>query len=289
VNANRQSTTKTRSIVLVAGLAMLGVASCNESDDPGHGAESSAGGKADDADDAEPIDTRGYAFVLDDEAFSVRRDHAGAPLLATIWGRIGEYSEEAPNVHRKAYDSKPGSLPVPWLLHITKTFLTIHESWAPSFEEMGLDPCDALGITDDWADLVDENGDVDFTALSPEQCFFQRVLWPDPETGELLRYRRTISVAIPDYLTVELDKPPGFPNGRVLHEQINSLMFALAFLDHGGDCQDDDGVVTPCNLHTLWRRSDFLKPQNDVPFFGAAQIGDPPARFPFLAPAHRSR
>jgi hypothetical protein len=281
----RLATAATASIML----AMLASVSCNETvpeaDDV---SDSGPGGKGDDV-DAEDIDTRDYAFILDDGAFSVRRDHAGAPLLATIWGRISEYSEEAPHIEKAAYDSKPDSLPIPWLAHVTARFHTIHQSWAPSFEEMGLDTCDDLGLSDDWFNVVDENGEFDFSQLEPEQCFFQEVLWPNPDTGNPERYRRTISVAIPDWLTIELDKPAGFPNGRVLHEQINSLMFALAFLDHGGNCQDSAGNMSECNLHTLWRRDDFLKPQNDVPFFGASAIGDPPKSFPFLAPAHRAR
>lgn len=269
-------------------LATLGLLSCNgagsgRGDEPASG----PGGKADDA-DGEDIDTRGYAFILDDGTFSVRRDHAGAPLLATIWGRIGEYSEEAPHVETSAYDRGPHAPSVPWLAHITARFHTIHRSWAPSFAEMGLDTCDDLGANDDWFEVVDDNGEFDFSKLEPEQCFFQRVRWPNPDTGKVEAHRRTISIAIPDWLTIELDQPAAFPNGRVLHEQINSLMFALAFLDHGGTCEDDAGNPSECNLHTLWRRGDFLKPHNDVPFFGAAAIGDPPAAFPFLAPAHRA-
>jgi hypothetical protein len=240
-----------------------------------------AGGKADDA-EGDGLDTRGYAFVLDDSAFEVRRDHAGAPLLATIWGRIAEYSEEAPFVEAHAYNRTNAGIDLPWLAHITKTFHTIHKSWAPSFEAMGLDACDDLGVNDDWWRSIG-NGELDFGALEPENCFGQRMLRPDPDRhNRLERYRRTIEVSLPDYLTIELDEAPGFPNGRVLEQQINSLMFAMAFLDQGGDCGDQD-----CNLWTLWERDDFLKPHNDVPFWGAEEIGDPPKGFPFLAPPHR--
>lgn len=272
--------------IAALGLGLLGVGSCQDAAER----EDSSGGsvtKGDDLDDGEELDTRGYGFLLDDDAFNVRRDHAGAPLLATIWGRIDEYSVEAPHVGLATFDSGPNALPVPWLLHITERFHTIHQSWAPSFQAMGLDTCDDLGANDDWFEVTDENGQFDFSKLEPEQCFFQEVLWPNPETGALERTRHTIEVAIPDYVTIELDQPAGFPNGRVLHEQINSLMFALAFLDHGGECEDNAGNVSDCNMHTLWRRDDFLKPQNDVPFFGATVIGEPAASFPFLAPAHR--
>jgi hypothetical protein len=241
----------------------------------------SGGGKADDSDDA-PVDTRGYNFELDDSAFSVVRDHVGAPLLATFWGRIAEYNREAPFIERHAWNETNDGLPVPWLAHITAGFHRVHQSWAPSFEEMGLDTCDPLGVNDDWFDSIG-NGELDFDVLQPEQCFGQRMLWPNPDQNfELESYRRTIAVSLPDYLTIELDAPAAFPNGRVLHEQINSLMFAMAFLDQGGDCGEEE-----CNLHTLWRRDDFLKPDNDVPFFGASAIGEPARSFPFLATPHR--
>jgi len=249
------------------------------------GGEGGPGGKGDDPEAGE-LDTRGYAFELDDSRFGVVRDHAGAPLLATIWGRIAEYSIEAPFVERHAYNDSEDATGLPWLLHITDRFLLIHKSWAPTFEEMGLDTCDPLGLSDD--SVFGEDG-IDLDALEPEQCFGQRVAWPDPAGGKTQRYRRVIDIALPDYLTIELDEPASFPNGRVLHEQINSVMFALAFLDHGGDCPTQAGVEEECNLHTLWRRSDFLKPQNDVPFAGAAAIGDPARSFPFLGRAHREQ
>lgn len=262
-------------------LCVLAISGCDEAQSGADGANE-GGGKADDAQDG--LDTRGYRFVLDDSAFSVRRDHAGAPLLATIWGRIAEYSEEAPFVEKHAWDRTKEGLPTPWLAHITKRFHTVHASWGSSFEEMGLDTCDDLGANDDWFESIFGEDGFDFSALEPEQCFGQRMQWPDPEDGRLRKYRRTIEVSLPDYLTIELDEPAGFPNGRVLHEQINSLMFAMAFLDQGGECGDET-----CNLHTLWKRNDFLKPVNDVPFFGAEKIGEPAREFPFLAPPHRMR
>lgn len=256
------------------------------SDDEVDASASSAGGKADDPDD---IDEAGYVFV-EDAQFTVPRDHAGAPLLATIWGRIAEYSIEAPFIDRHAYNDSEGATNAPWLVHIVDRFKTIHDSWAPSFEAMGLDTCDEFGLTDDplWVD-----GEFDFDALEPEQCFGQRVLWPNPETGRNERYRRVVQVSIPDYLTVRIEDPAAFPNGRVLHEQINSLMFAMAFLDHGGNCTvatsgSGEGQPTEdCDLHTLWKRSDFLKQQNDVPFAGASAIGSPATVFPFLGRAHQ--
>lgn len=260
-------------------LALL-LSACDGEAERGDVDDDGAGGKADDTADGTGIDTKGFRFVLDDGAFVVRRDHAGAPLLATIWGRLADYNVDAPFVELHGQGAKP------WLLHITDMFHMIHKSWAPSFEAMGLDACDDLGVNDDLFEALG-NGEIDFDALKPEQCFGQRMLWPDPERdGKRVKYRRTIAVSLPDYLTIELDRAAAFPNGRVLHEQINSLMFAMAFLDQGGDCTDDDGRAVTCDLHTLWRRSDFLAPFNDVPFRGTDVIGEPAREFPYLADPH---
>lgn len=265
-------------------LALVLPGACAEDDTVDSGNVGGDAGKADDA-DGDGIDDKGYHFNLDDGHFEVVADHAGAPLLATIWGRFAEYNREAPFVERSAKGLQP------WVLHITKMFHRIHTSWRPSFEAMGLDVCDDLGINDDLLEaIVDGDENLDAADLEAEQCFAQSILWPDPDKGgKLERYRRTIFVALPDLLTIELDRPAAFPNGRVLHEQINSLMFALAFLDQGGECKDERGEVSPCNLHTLWRRSDFLKPFNDVPFRGATEIGAPAREFPFLADPHEMR
>lgn len=258
-------------------VSLFGAASCNDSnieDD----VKVVASGKAHDSTVGD-IDTKGYNFILDDRKFTTFRDHAGAPLLATIWGRKAGYNADAPFVQSHFDGVKP------WLLEITKTFHKVHRSWAPSFEEMGFDACDDLGINDDWFASFD-NGKLDFGNVEPEQCFAQQIRWPNPETQELESYRRTIEVSLPDYLTVNTGEPAAFPNGRVLHEQINSLMFAMAFLDQGGNCKADDGTVLECNLHTLWKHPKFLKQHNDVPFRGAEKIGEPARIFPFLADPH---
>lgn len=270
------------------GLALLLLTGCGTAEEAAPQNNAASGGKADDAGSAQE---RAYAF-LPDNAFTEARDHAGAPLLATIWGRIDEYSQEAPFVDRKAYNDSDGSTGLPWPAHIVARYKLIHDSWTPSLEEMGLDVCDEFGLTDD--EFFAGDG-VDFDALAPEQCFGQRVQWPNPETGIGEPYRRVIEIALPDYLTLEIDEPSAFPNGRVLHEQINSLMFAMAFLDHRGSCTsatEGDGAgaaKTECDLHTLWRRSDFLKRFNDVPFAGATEVGEPARVFPFLGAAHRIR
>ena len=268
-----------RTTTILYTAVLLAMAGCDDAGDRAGGDEiQDPGGKGDDLDDeADPH--RGFHFVAGGE-FTEFRDHAGAPLLATIWGRFAEYNEDAPFVETSADGLKP------WLLHITKKFHEVHASWTPSFEEMGLDTCDDLGVNDDiFADFG--NGKLDLGNLEPEQCFGQEIRWPNrDESFELEDYRRTIEVSLPDYLTIELGQAPGFPNGRVLHEQINSLMFAMAFLDQGGECTRQDGTEEECNIYTLWNRTDFLKQFNDVPFRGASDVDEPARTFPWLADPH---
>ena len=230
-----------------------------------------------------------YAFVPR-ERFTTRKDHAGAPLLATIWGRIDEYNEEAPFIDRHANNTSEHATGLPWVGYIVARYEKLWDAWTPSLEAMGLDTCDEFGLSDDAIFTPDG---IDWEAFEPEQCFGQKVLWQDPEQAEREFYRRVITITIPDYLTVDITKGPAFPNGRVPHEQINAIMFALAFLDHGGRCTtatSGDGAGAPtddCDLYTLWKRDDFLKKYNDVPLAGASALGEPARKFPFLAQAHR--
>lgn len=230
-----------------------------------------------------------YAFV-EKELFTIRKDHAGAPLLATIWGRIGEYNEDAPYIDRHAYNDSERSNGLPWLGHVVFQYKKLWNAWTPSLEAMGLDTCDEFGFSDD--EIFTPDG-IDLEALEPEQCFGQKVLWQDPQEQEREFYRRVIAISVPDYLTVDITRGAGFPNGRVLHEQINAMMFAMAFLDHGGRCTvattgDGEGQPTEdCDLYTLWKREDFLKPYNEAPLAGATELGEPAKSFPFMPQAHR--
>lgn len=267
---------------LVFGMALLSVG-CGGEEDSTSGVHVDSGKQDGNGEVGE------YVFVAKDQ-FTVRKDHAGAPLLATIWGRLDEYNAEAPHIERHVNNTSPEATYLPWPGYIVLRYKKLWNSWTPSFEAMGLDTCDEFGLSDD--EIFTEGG-VDWEALEPEQCFGQRVLWQDPEEDEPEFYRRVITTTIPDHLTVDITKGAAFPNGRVLHEQINSIMFALAFLDHGGRCTSatqgaGDGAPTAeCDLYTLWRREDFLKPFNDVPLAGAAEPGEPARVFPFLADAHR--
>ncbi|MGH1342393.1 MAG: hypothetical protein ACRBN8_12615 [Nannocystales bacterium] len=255
--------------------------------EPSSDAESLAGegGGKQDGTDAEGA----YVFVAK-ERFTLRKDHAGAPLLATIWGRIDEYNEDAPYIDRHAYNDADDASGLPWLGHVVVQYKMLWNAWAPSLEAMGLDTCDEFGLTDD--EIFTPDG-IDWEAFEPEQCFAQRVLWQDPEEQEREFYRRVIAISVPDYLTVDITRGAGFPNGRVLHEQINSMMFAMAFLDHGGRCTTattGDGAGQPtqeCDLYTLWNRDDFLKPYNEAPLAGATELGEPAKAFPFMPKAHR--
>jgi hypothetical protein len=77
--------------------------------------------------------------------------------------------------------------------------------------------------------------------------------------------------AIPDVLVLDLDDPPGFPNGRQLENPVVDVIFAVLLLDLDTHPvtffldMDDDGTLGP-SLNPL---------ENDVAFPGA---------FPYLAP-----
>lgn len=79
--------------------------------------------------------------------------------------------------------------------------------------------------------------------------------------------------AIPDVVVLDLDDPPGFPNGRALPDAVMDPIFAVLLLDLGThpltafQDLDNDDVPGPA-LNPL---------ANDVDF---------PGEFPYLAPAH---
>lgn len=81
---------------------------------------------------------------------------------------------------------------------------------------------------------------------------------------------RVIDIVTNDWITIDVNRPAGFPNGRLPSEQINDLIFAMGFLKMGGSCPGGS-----CTLHSLAN-------------WGLNQRGnDPeavmPKRFPWLA------
>lgn len=79
--------------------------------------------------------------------------------------------------------------------------------------------------------------------------------------------------AIPDVLTIDLDDPAGFPNGRALADPVMDIIFAVLLLD-----LDTHEVTTFLDLDGNGELGPSLNPlANDVEFG---------ADFPYLAPAH---
>lgn len=77
--------------------------------------------------------------------------------------------------------------------------------------------------------------------------------------------------AIPDVLVIDLDDPPGFPNGRQLADPVMDVIFAVLLLD-----LDTHDVTTFLDLDGDGTFGPSLNPlENDVAF---------PGEFPYLAP-----
>ncbi|WP_420606993.1 hypothetical protein [Novosphingopyxis sp.] len=91
-------------------------------------------------------------------------------------------------------------------------------------------------------------------------CLTQEI----PES-EVIGGGHTVGQAIfPDTLTLDFNRPAGFPNGRLLTDQVVDIMLAYLFLDLG-----EEGARRFADLP-------LNPPSNDVAL---------PAGFPFLAPA----
>jgi hypothetical protein len=80
--------------------------------------------------------------------------------------------------------------------------------------------------------------------------------------------------AIPDVLTIDLDDPPGFPNGRALADPVIDVILAVLLLD-----LDTHAVTTFLDLDGDGTFGPSLNPlANDVDFS---------TQWPYVAPAHQ--
>jgi hypothetical protein len=166
-----------------------------------------------------------------------RVDTTGVPLTSTsLTNRSDEYQLEAP------YGAH-------YLLTFRRYLAAMHGGWREQLRSLGFAPCS-------WS-LVG------IDAVVP--CTLQR-LWPGgPKALDVIR---------PDLITLDVDEPIGFPNGRILDEQVNDLVLAMGFLDLGGTCAGDPSGV--CTLRTFVDIQ-LNPPANDRPF---------QAEFPYLPLAH---
>jgi len=130
----------------------------------------------------------------------------------------------------------------------------MHGGWAAQLRAKGFEPCSR------HVPLLD------IESVIP--CTTQRIRKNHDPSGPIV-----LDVAIPDWVTLSVDAPLGFPNGRVLDEQVNDAVLAMGFLKMGGECPGDtsgkadrnrDGVPI-CNVETF-KNVALNPPKNDRDF-----------------------
>lgn len=165
----------------------------------------------------------------------------------------------------------------------------------PPQEDLGFEPCGleiesrfVNSLVDKLAkigafgdiDLQGEDGDLTVAAL----CGLNRIGPTDV---------RLLQAVLPDRLTIDVDEPAGWPNGRVLDEPITDMFFSVSFIqqhlrsplgiavNHKGNCNGDECSkfslsqvpMNPTNL----RADGGYGSGNDQPYTG---------KFPYLAEPH---
>lgn len=130
----------------------------------------------------------------------------------------------------------------------------MHGGWAEQLRAKGFEPCSR------HVPLLD------IEAVTP--CTTQRLRRNHDPDGPVV-----LDVAIPDWVTLSVDEPLGFPNGRILDEQVNDAVLAMGFLKMGGECPGDTSGkaernaagVPICNVETF-RNVALNPPKNDREF-----------------------
>ncbi len=138
----------------------------------------------------------------------------------------------------------------------------MHGGWAAQLRAKGFEPCSQHVPI------------LDIEAVIP--CTLQSLRRNHDPNGPIV-----LDVAIPDWVTLSVDKPLGFPNGRILDEQVNDTVLAMGFLKMGGACPGDTSGkadlnaagVPICNVETF-KNVALNPPHNDRAFS---------ATFPYLA------
>lgn len=105
--------------------------------------------------------------------------------------------------------------------------------------------------------------------------------------------RRLLQVILPDRLTIDVNAPAGFPNGRVLDEPITDIFFSISFIqqhlrsplgiavNHRGMCNG-----APCDRFALSRVPLNPVSQRADGGFGSGNDRPYPTRFPYVAAPH---
>lgn len=195
-----------------------------------------------------PIDELSFEFGdTRPEDYTVQTDSLGVSLLATVLrNRSDSYNCRGVNNQLE-------------LLSMYEGLVRLHQMWGDDIERAGYPTC---RITHPSIDDPSEVDIVDFLSAVP--CTTQRVTRRF-EDGTVYEGPRVIDLITPDHATIDVDGPPGFPNGRHPSDQITDLILAMAFVDL-------DEEMTAERVH-------LNPPENDQPF---------PRGFPYLAPAHES-
>lgn len=219
-----------------------------------------------------------FEFRSEADGEYVKVDHAAVPFLSTgPLQRSNAYNDLAPGVASLLRAGTTTTVLLELLRGLNRWNDVINDDLkdmgrraAPEElpeDEVGFEPCAGeLPFLNPFDDM-----DGELTASLP--CVLHAV---EP-TGD-----RLLDIVWPDKLTIDLRHPPGYPNGRVLHENITDIFFAIAFIKQ--DLRSLTGVFRsrgncngePCDRSALANIP--MNPLNDVPFRDD---------FPYIAPAHR--
>jgi hypothetical protein len=197
-----------------------------------------ADGKLDD-------DSTGFHFAFSEEpaeAYTVKIDHLGLSLITTV----ALHRSDAANC--RGVNNQLG------LFDLYRGFVEIQRMWADEIEAAGYPVCVIGG-----GRAPTEASILDYLRGIP--CTSQRVYRMLP-SGERIGGMTVLDLVTPDFVTIDVDEPGGFPNGRRPDDQITDLVLAMGLVDLS--------TMTVDQVH-------LNPPENDVPF---------PEGFPYLAPAH---
>jgi hypothetical protein len=213
-----------------------------------------------------------YDFQLPEEGDElVRVDAVGVALVSTVLmnrdrtatGRDNEnrYQAATPDVQ-----NQPSTLV--GFIHYLRS---LHKYWHDDLVRQGFEPCSKKVL-----------GQILATPCTTQNLRF--------DEDASIEGPRVMDTVLPDYITLDLDQPLRFPNGRTPWEPISDKVFALGFLEMGGKCpgiddlpevseetlaripRDEDGVPI-CTVETL-ANIPLQVAANDRPFEG---------EFPYLA------
>ncbi|HSO32987.1 MAG TPA: hypothetical protein VLT33_10725 [Labilithrix sp.] len=162
-----------------------------------------------------------YEFMLDTEGLE-RIDAMGVALTSTALTNRDRDLANKDKKNKYQHDSPVTKLPaaVEHLITFRHFLARMHGGWAAQLDRQGFASCSK------HVPLLD------IEAVIP--CTLQKL-----GTNKTADGPRVLDVVLPDWVTLSVDKPLGFPNGRILDEQVNDTVLAMGFLEMGGDCPGD--------------------------------------------------